>query len=198
MSDPQQPTGWTDPSGHAQQPTDPSVHGQQPTDPTALAPYGWATPDQSPGAAYPGSAYPGAGYPGAAYPEAGYPPAGVAYPVDQAGYGPAQPGYPPPGYGYPGYGYPAAPTATNGLAIASLIVSVMAVSGLCFYGVGGLLGVVGAILGHVARRQIRQQGGAGDGMALAGVITGWVATAIAVLAIIGIGALIASTTTGAN
>jgi len=37
-------------------------------------------------------------------------------------------------------------------------------------------------MGHVARRQIRERGDSGDGMALAGVIVGWIAFAIAVIA----------------
>jgi hypothetical protein len=113
--------------------------------------------------------------------------------ADPYGGAPVSPGYtvPPgnpadyPGYGYPGYGYgtpiPAA-ASTNGMAIASLVVSIVGAVGLCAYGLGGYIGLVGAILGHVARRQVRERGEAGAGMALAGVIVGWIATAIAVLA----------------
>lgn len=95
----------------------------------------------------------------------------------------APPGY---GYGYPQYGYPPAPK-TNSMAVASMVISIIGAAGLCAYGVGGLLGIVGAILGHVARRQIRDRGEAGDGMALAGIIVGWVALGIGILTI---GALI--------
>jgi hypothetical protein len=76
----------------------------------------------------------------------------------------------PPGYGYPAYPYPA-PTPTNGLAIASLVCSL---AGLAV----GISAPVGAILGHVARRQIRERGEQGDGMALAGIIVGWILTGI--------------------
>jgi hypothetical protein len=69
--------------------------------------------------------------------------------------------------GYPGYGY-TPPKPTNGMAIASLVVSLV---GLVTCGVGGL---VGAILGHVAKRQIRDRDQAGDGLALAGIIIGWI------------------------
>jgi hypothetical protein len=62
----------------------------------------------------------------------------------------------------------------------------VSILGLCGYGIGGLLGILGAILGHVARRQIRERGENGDGMALAGVVMGWIATALAVLIIVGI------------
>jgi hypothetical protein len=81
-----------------------------------------------------------------------------------------------PGYAYPapyGHAYPAPVARNNGLAIASMVVSIAAFA-VC----GGLLGIVGAILGHVARRQIREQGGEGDGMALAGIIVGWIGFAI--------------------
>jgi hypothetical protein len=109
---------------------------------------------------------------------------------------PVQPYYPPAVYqpqqqqyyGYPTpYGYQPYPPArpTEGLAIASLVVSCVSAFGLCAYGIGGLLGVLGAILGHVARRRIRVSGAEGGGMALAGVIVGWVAAALGVLAVVG-------------
>jgi hypothetical protein len=105
------------------------------------------------------------------------------------GYPPPQPGqqpYPPP-YGYPGYGYGypyAAPRSTNGLAVASLITSVVGLATFLCYGIGIAAGVVGAILGHVARRQIRSTGQDGAGLALAGIIVGWIAAAIGVLGVL--------------
>lgn len=78
--------------------------------------------------------------------------------------------------GSSGYQYrkppPAAPARTNGLAIASLVVSLC---GLLFC----LSAPVGAVLGHVARGQIRERGENGDGLALAGIIVGWLLTATA-------------------
>lgn len=92
-----------------------------------------------------------------------------------------QPGYPV--SGYPAYGYPAAATLpTNGTAVASMVVSIAAAFGLLCYGLGGYVGIVGAILGHVSRRQICARGEGGDGMALAGIITGWIATGLALIA----------------
>jgi hypothetical protein len=98
---------------------------------------------------------------------------------------PGMPGYPPPSpYGY----LPVQPSPpTNGMAIAALVVACVGVLGLCAYGLGGWIGAIGAILGHVARRQIRERGDAGDGMALAGIIVGWIATALFALAAIGWG-----------
>lgn len=68
---------------------------------------------------------------------------------------------------------PAAPvdTSLNALALASLITSVAGV---------GLLGV---ILGHVARKQIRRSGQRGSGVALAGLVVGYVSIAAAALLI---------------
>jgi hypothetical protein len=89
-------------------------------------------------------------------------------------------------YGYPNpYQYQQAPP-TDGMAIAALVVSCVAGLGLCAYGVGGLLGIPGAILGHVARRRIRATGAGGDGLALAGIIVGWIAAGIGLLAVVGI------------
>ena len=82
---------------------------------------------------------------------------------------------------YP-YGYPPQPP-TDGLAIASLVLACGGVLGLCFYGLGGVLGLVGAILGHVARRRIAITGAGGAGLALAGIIVGWIMAGIAAIAI---------------
>lgn len=60
---------------------------------------------------------------------------------------------------------------TNTLAIVSLI--------LAFF-----IPLVGAILGHVAMGQIKKTGEQGRGIALAGVIIGWVFTALSILAAI--------------
>ncbi|MEV4636117.1 DUF4190 domain-containing protein [Actinoplanes sp. NPDC049548] len=103
-----------------------------------------------------------------------YAPYGLGYAMPQYDYG--NPGSP---YGYPSY--PPGPRPTEGMAIASLVVSCVSIAGLCGWWVGGLLGVLGAIFGHVARRKIRQTGAGGSGMALAGIIIGWVVTAIAVV-----------------
>ena len=81
------------------------------------------------------------------------------------------PAPPPPGYGYPGQ-----PVRTNGLAIASLVVSLVG----CLCGVGAILGI---IFGFVARSQIRQSNGTqtGEGLALAGIIVGFVTLALVIV-----------------
>ncbi|MQA25943.1 MAG: DUF4190 domain-containing protein [Micromonosporaceae bacterium] len=101
----------------------------------------------------------------------------ISAPLPQAG--PANPGPPPPP-GHPGpppYGYypVAVRPPTNGLAIASLAVSCGAIA-LC-----GVLAFIGSILGHVARKQIRETGEQGDGLALAGIIVGYSVTGLYVL-----------------
>lgn len=89
---------------------------------------------------------------------------------------------PPTGSPYQPYGAPPSPYGsfpatkqTNGLAIASLVVSLVGLVFCC-----GFPSVAGAIMGHVARKQIREQGQEGDGMALAGIIVGWAAFGLAV------------------
>lgn len=114
-------------------------------------------------------------------PPYGSPPAGGAPNpfAPPAPYGP--PGaYPPPGGyaqypAYPPSGYQTA--STNGLAIASFILGLV---GWVPCGVGSVIAV---ILGFVARSQIRNSHGrqGGDGLALAGIILGFVAIALGVL-----------------
>ncbi|WP_241010874.1 DUF4190 domain-containing protein [Mycobacterium camsae] len=110
----------------------------------------------------------------------GYPPPPGDYPPPvPGGYG-YQPAAPPPGYGYPppapGYGYPA-PASTNPMAIASLVASLL--GWIC--GVGPILGVV---FGIIALNQIKQNGQAGRGLALAGIIIGGIGIAFMVMYLI--------------
>ena len=68
------------------------------------------------------------------------------------------------------YPYPVA-RPTNGLAIAALV------CGIAQFAVGVTF-IPAIICGHMARRQIRQTGEGGDGMALAGLILGYVGGAL--------------------
>lgn len=75
-----------------------------------------------------------------------------------------------------------APRPTSGLAVASLV--------------GGILGwtlmpiigsLVGIICGHMARAEIRRDPRIeGDGMAVAGLVLGWVSIALSVLTLLAI------------
>ena len=111
------------------------------------------------------------------------------------------PGQPPPGqppggpsYQGPGYGsgYPTA-TVTNGKATAALVVgiSTLVLSWCCGF---GLLGAVAIALGMRARTEIAHSGGGqdGDGLALAGIITGAVAAVVALGVLVAIGITLAS------
>ena len=63
--------------------------------------------------------------------------------------------------------------STNGLAIASLILSISAFVALPLIG-----SIAGVVCGHIARSQLRQApAGEGDGLALAGLIIGWIGIA---------------------
>jgi len=66
----------------------------------------------------------------------------------------------------------------NGLAIASLICGIGQVV------FGPLSAIPAIILGHIARSRIRQTGGPGAGMALAGLILGYVGLALTVILVI--------------
>ena len=58
------------------------------------------------------------------------------------------------------------PRTTNGLAIASMVLGI-----LWIYWIGSFLAL---IFGYVARNQIRQRNQSGDGMAIAGIVLGWI------------------------
>ena len=79
------------------------------------------------------------------------------------------------------YAYGAYPARkTNGLAVASLILSIVG-----FLWLLPLIGsLAGAIMGHIALGQIKRTGESGRGMALAGVIIGWAGVALVVLGVV--------------
>ncbi|WP_067821094.1 DUF4190 domain-containing protein [Actinomadura kijaniata] len=64
---------------------------------------------------------------------------------------------------------------TNGMAVASLICSI---AGLFTCGFASFLGV---IFGHVAQGQIRRTGEGGSGMAVAGLIIGYILSFLTIL-----------------
>ena len=154
------PTGDTPNPYQPQQPPEP---GPDPTTPYSPGP----------------PAAPASGQPG---PAGGYPP--PPYPTNPGSYGPdpyAPNPYGPNPYGPGPYGqqpYPAygPQMRTNALAIASLACSL-----------GGLItclsAPVGIVLGHIARRQIRETGEQGAGMATAGLWVGYILTILGVLLI---------------
>ncbi|WP_067531867.1 DUF4190 domain-containing protein [Nocardia crassostreae] len=137
-------------------------------------------------------------------PAGGYPPPAPApaYGQPAGGYqtpGYQQPGYQQPGYQQPGaypqpgayqpYGYQQQPMGTNGMAIASLIVSILGLSTMlfCFLPIGSL---VGLILGAVGLNQVKQSGQDGRGLALGGIWVGAAGLAIGVVLWVFVGAAI--------
>jgi hypothetical protein len=145
-----------------------------------------AAPDAygQPGAAP--NAYGQPGAPSAAYGQ----PSGVPSPYGQpAGFGSAgefgphaytpsgtyeQPGEMPPGYGQPyaGYGAPMYAPTTNTLAILSLVFAFV-------------FPIAGIVMGHVAKRQIRETGEQGDGLATAGLWLSYAFTALGLIFCVG-------------
>jgi len=83
-----------------------------------------------------------------------------------------------PGAGPVGPPAPLPPPKNNALAIASLVCGVAQVM------LWPLATIPAVVLGHVARHQIRRTGEAGSGLALAGLILGWIGVGFLVLAIV--------------
>jgi hypothetical protein len=86
-------------------------------------------------------------------------------------------------------GYPPrqmAQPATNSMAVAALA------CGIAEFLTMGLTAIPAIVLGHAARRQVRKTGHRGDGMALAGLILGWIGLLTAIIA----GLIIAASVSG--
>ncbi|MEU5670427.1 DUF4190 domain-containing protein [Micromonospora sp. NPDC047753] len=163
MTNPPPPGNWSDPTWSAQRSSpapDPTLVAGQPVpaQPGPVDPY--APSPYAPDPYAPVDPYAGAKQP-ATQPMPGYAPPGYA------------PGYPPQ---YPGYGYPQ-PPKTNGMAIAAFVLALIGFTSC-------ITAPIGAILGHVAQKQIRLSGEGGAGMAKAAIIVGWILTGFLVLVIL--------------
>lgn len=196
----------------AQQPPMPPVPAPFPTAPAFPAPSAFPTPEPGPGgfaaldperdpfasSTAPQTSAPVPTMPSTAAPSTGAPSTAAAQPAAPQSVYPAGQMTPPAGYSYPtayggayaGYGVPATgpyvvypQPKTNGMAVASMVVSIVGALLMVCYGVGGLLGAVGAVLGHISRRQIRERSESGDGMAIAGIVVGWVSFGLSVVII---------------
>jgi hypothetical protein len=104
-------------------------------------------------------------------------PAGGAQPPAGGAYPPPQP-YPQQPYGAPGYPPVFVQQRTNGFSIAALVLGI-----LWLYWVGSILALV---FGYIAKGQIDRSGGtqSGRGMAIAGIVLGWIGVGVLILVII--------------
>jgi hypothetical protein len=134
-------------------------------------------PPPPPPGSFPPPVPPGGPQPGA-FPAPPYGPGGPA----PGPYGGQPPYPPPPPFAAPPYGpspyyqQPYYNQGYNGLAIASMVLGI-----LWLYWVGSILAV---IFGHVALHQISRDGKQGRGMAIAGLVLGYIGLAALVVVII--------------
>jgi len=92
----------------------------------------------------------------------------------------------PPGPMGPTYA-PAAGTRTNTLAIVSLVAGIGSFFGHIIPGLGGFtIALIAVITGYLARKQIRETGEKGMGMATAGMVIGAAHMVLIVLLVIGV------------
>jgi hypothetical protein len=129
-------------------------------------------PEQQPGGAVPPPPPPPPPAPAYGAPQA-QPPAAPAY-----GQQPAY-GQPAPAYGQPAAAYGQPAKKTNVLAIVSLIASIAGF--VIAWGIGSIVGI---ICGHISLGQIKKTGEEGRGLAVAGLIVGYIGLALAILSVI--------------
>lgn len=72
---------------------------------------------------------------------------------------------------------------TNGLAIASLVMGIVGFLGLGVC-VGGVVGIPAVICGHIALGQIKKSGQGGRGLAIVGLVLGYVVIAFLIIGLV--------------
>jgi Domain of unknown function (DUF4190) len=126
------------------------------------------------------------------YPQQPYPPTYEQPPASQQA---SAYGYPPPN-AYPGYA-PPMPNQTSGMAIASLVLSLLG-----FFILAVIGPVLGIIFGHMALGEIKRSNGTveGQGLAVAGLVIGYIGLGIQLLfaCIIVLGILVAANSPGST
>jgi predicted metal-binding membrane protein len=82
------------------------------------------------------------------------------------------------------YGAPAPSVPTSGVAVAALVLGISGLTVLPFLG-----SVLALIFGYMARNQIRRRPEAlrGEGLAVAGIVAGWIGVGLTVLGIVTVG-----------
>ncbi|QOV87774.1 GYF domain-containing protein [Humisphaera borealis] len=153
-----------------------------------------APPQPLAGPAYPqAAAYPAQptppqaqvyGVPGG-YPPGAFPPAGQPHNLAYGGY-PQQAGYP------QGYVAP----SSQGMSIASLVLGILAIPSTFCYGFGFLLALLAVIFGHIGHSQSKKQTGRANGMAVAGLVCGYISLAVVAALFIFLVALVNAATYG--
>ncbi len=106
-------------------------------------------------------------------------------PIDPDDPPPAEPARPP-SYEPSGQTNPPGPPGTNGMAIGSLVTSILGIT--CCTPAA----IVGVILGVLAMRETRRTGQDGSGLALAGTVIGGLMIVVALLGLLAYAALLAS------
>lgn len=168
-NDPNQPQQpYSDPYGTPQPGSPGPSYGSQP--PGSPGPSYGSQPG-SPAAPYSGQPYTGQPYSGQEY--GGQQPYGGQYSTPQYGANPYQPNYPPP-----------QSSNTNVMAILSLVFAFV-------------FAPVGIVLGHIAKKQIKERGEQGSGLATAGLVLSYIFTGLS-LAFCCIGIIAAIATDGSS
>ncbi|MDQ2084978.1 DUF4190 domain-containing protein [Herbivorax sp. ANBcel31] len=77
---------------------------------------------------------------------------------------------------------------TNGMAIASMVLGIVGIPLFCCSGIGIVPAALAVILGFISLNSIKKSGGIekGKGMAIAGIIMGFIGVGLAIIVIIGL------------
>lgn len=112
-----------------------------------------------------------------------YPDTRYGHPMSYPPPPPPPPGFPPSG-GYGGFGAPVPAPRAPGMAVAALVLGILGVTvGLCLWFLP-VMQVLAVIFGHVSLSRINAGGLPGRGLAITGIVTGYVGLAISAVVLI--------------
>jgi hypothetical protein len=105
-------------------------------------------------------------------------------PSGDAPYGGQQPSWAGHSSSGPTWGQSATAPASNGMAVTALVLGIVSLPLLIFFGLGGLLGIAAVVVGIIAVRRVNRGEATGRGMAIGGIATGAISALLGVLIII--------------
>ena len=77
----------------------------------------------------------------------------------------------------------------DGMGVASLVLGIISIPGVCLYGLGIVPGILAIVFGFIARARVQRGESGGPGVALAGLVLGFISSGLVVIVVVALVAI---------